>query len=401
MALTRRQAITRLAAGAAILGAPKLARSAEPDIVIGAPNSLTGGLAEGGVRFVAALRIAFDQINAKGGIKSLGGAKLRMVVADTTSENPAQAASVTRRMIDQDKAVVIAGATASAMTLATQIECEKAQVPLVTNSYADPIVLRGMKYTFKYMPQGSAVWNMAMDGIVNMYKATIGSPPKNCAIFMSNDAVGLGVQKQLPLEAKRIGLPVLFSTPYQMGLTDPAVAIAPIMANKPDVLFLGAFTNDLILIIRAMRGLGINTPIVNGGTFYGEAVINALGNQTDRLFGVETWNSDLNLPGNKQLVDTYLQANPKAHPGNEQLGVGFTCGLIIGQALEKAASRDGTKIRDVLANTEFENLPVPATKVKYGPNGLNIYNMGILVEWQSSVLRTVWPEKLQIAKPQI
>ena len=178
MVLTRRQALTRLAAGAAILGAPQMVRSAEPDIVIGAPNSLTGGLAEGGVRFVAALRIAFDQINAKGGIKSLGGAKLRMVVADTTSENPAQAASVTRRMIDQDKAVVIAGATASAMTLAAQIECEKSQVPLVTNSYADPIVLRGMKYTFKYMPQGSAVWNMAMDGIVEMYKATTGAPPK-------------------------------------------------------------------------------------------------------------------------------------------------------------------------------------------------------------------------------
>jgi branched-chain amino acid transport system substrate-binding protein len=401
MGLTRRQTIAGLAAGAAVLGAPRIGHSAEPDIVIGAPNSLTGGLAEGGTRFVAALRIAFDQINAAGGIKSMGGAKLRMIVADTTSESPAQAASVTRRMIDQDKAVVIAGATASAMTLAAQIECEKAQVPLVTNSYADPIVLRGMKYTFKYMPQGSAVWNMAMDGIVEMYKATTGAPPKNCAIFMSNDAVGLGVQKQLPLEAKRIGLPVLFSTPYQMGLSDPSVAIAPIMAQKPDILFLGAFTNDLILIIQAMRGLGIKTPIVNGGTFYGEAVINALGSKADYLYGVETWNSDLDLPGNKLLVDTYMKDNPKAHPGNEQLGVGFTCGLIIGQALEKAASRDGTKIRDVLANTEFDNLPVPATKVKYGPNGLNIYNMGIIVEWQSSVLHTVWPKNLQMAKPQI
>jgi len=109
----------------------------------------------------------------------------------------------------------------------------------------------------------------------------------------------------------------------------------------------------------------------------------------------------LDLPGNKGLVDTYMQANPKAHPGNEQLGVGFTCGLIIGQALEKAASRDGSKIRDVLAGTEFDNLPVPATKVKYGPNGLNIHNMGILVEWQSGVLRTVWPQRLQKAKPQI
>jgi len=401
MKLTRRETLAGLAAGAAAIGAPRIGHAAEPEIVIGAPNSLTGGLAEGGVRFVAALRIAVDQINAKGGIKSLGGAKLRLVVADTTTESPAQSASVTRRMIDQDKAVIIAGATASAMSMAAQIECEKARVPFITNSYADPIVTRGMKYTFKYMPQGGAVWNMAMDGIVDMYKDTTGSAPRNCAIFMSNDGVGLSVQKQLPIEAKRIGLPVLFSTPYQMGLSDPSVAIAPILSQKPDIVFLGAFTNDLILIIRALRGLGLKTPLVNGGSFYGEAVINALGNQTDYLYGIETWNSDLDLPGNKELVDTYMKANPKAHPGNEQLGVGFTCGLIIGQALEKAASRDGTKIRDVLASTEFTNLPVPAGKVKYGPDGLNIYNSGILVEWQSSVLRTVWPKNLQRAKPVI
>jgi branched-chain amino acid transport system substrate-binding protein len=110
---------------------------------------------------------------------------------------------------------------------------------------------------------------------------------------------------------------------------------------------------------------------------------------------------DLDLPGNKELVDTYMKANPKAHPGNEQLGVGFTSMLIIQQALEKAASRDGAKIREILATTEFTNLPVPARKVKYGPNGLNIYNMGILVEWQSGVLRTVWPQTLQRAKPMI
>ena len=78
MALTRRQTLAGMAAGAAVSAAPKIGLSAEPDIIIGAPNSLTGGLAEGGVRFVAALRIAVDKINAGGGIKSLGGAKLKL-----------------------------------------------------------------------------------------------------------------------------------------------------------------------------------------------------------------------------------------------------------------------------------------------------------------------------------
>ena len=205
----------------------------------------------------------------------------------------------------------------------------------------------------------------------------------------------------MPEEAKRIGLPVLFSTRYQMGLSDPSVAIAPIMAQKPDVLFLGAFTNDLILIIRAMRGLGLKTPIVNGGTFYGEAVINALGNKTDYLYGVETWNSDLDLPGNKELVDTYMKANPKAHPGNEQLGVGFTARPDhrsgAGESREPRRRQDPRR-----AGQHRIHQPAGAGgQGEIRTRRSQHLQHGHLVEWQSSVLRTVWPKNLQMAKPVI
>ena len=89
----------------------------EPEIVIGAPNSLTGGFGENGQRAVWGFLIAIEQINREGGIKSLGGAKLKPIVADTTTENPTQGASVTRRIIDQDHAVMLFGSTASAITL--------------------------------------------------------------------------------------------------------------------------------------------------------------------------------------------------------------------------------------------------------------------------------------------
>src|SRR6187551_3644054 len=142
MTITRRQGLTGLAAGVAAIAMPTVARSQTPDIVIGAPNSVTGGLGELGSRAVWGLQLAVDKINREGGIKSLGGAKLKLSVTDTTSENPTQAASITRRMIDQEGAIVIAGASASAMTLAAQVEAEKSEIPLITNSYADGIVTR-------------------------------------------------------------------------------------------------------------------------------------------------------------------------------------------------------------------------------------------------------------------
>jgi branched-chain amino acid transport system substrate-binding protein len=304
-------------------------------------------------------------------------------------------------MIDQEGAIIIAGATASAMTLAAQVEAEKSQIPLITDSYADGIVTRGYKYTFKLTPQGSVIWNWSMTSATEMWKASKGSPPKTAGIFMSNDAVGLVVQKQLPEHAKTLGLEVPFSTGFQMGLSDPSVAVAPVLRYKPDMLFLGGFTNDLILIVKALRGVGANLPIFGAGPAGADSIGKGLGTAADKFFAPMTWNWDLPVPGNKEFVAAYKEARPNDPypPAAEMLGQGYVTGLIIRQALEKAASRDPQKIRDVLAGTEFTGLPFPATKVKFGDNGLNVENRSILSEWIKGELRTVWPKEVQAVAP--
>jgi branched-chain amino acid transport system substrate-binding protein len=401
MKISRRAGLKGLLAGAATVALPSIGRSQPADIVIGAPNALTGGLGEVGSRGTWGMQIAVDQINREGGIKSMGGAKLKLVIADTTSENPTQSASITRRMIDQEGAIVLAGAGASAMTLAAQVEAEKSEIPLLTNSYADGIVTRGYKYTFKITPQGGAVWNWSMTSAYDMWKASKGAPPKSALIFMSNDAVGLVVQKQLPEHAKTLNLEVPFSQSFQMGLSDPSVAVAPVLRYKPDLLFLGGFTNDLILIIKALRGVGATMPIFGAGPAGTDSVGKGLGAAGDKFFAPMAWNWDLNVPGNKEFVAAYKAAYPTQPypPANEQLGQGYVIGLIIRQALEKAASRDPKKIRDVITSTEFTNLPYPATKVKFGDNGLNIYNQEVLAEWMKGELRTVWPKPMQTIEP--
>ena len=113
------------------------------------------------------------------------------------------------------------------------------------------------------------------------------------------------------------------------------------------------------------------------------------------------WNWDIDVPGNKEFVAAYKAAQPNAPypPANEMLGGGFAMGRIIGQTLEKAGSRDPAKLRDVLAATEFTNLPLPATKIKFGSNGLNEYGTGVLAEWIKGEIRTVWPKENQAIQP--
>lgn len=401
MRITRRQGLQGLAAGAATIAMPAIVSGQEKEIVIGAPNALTGGLGEVGSRGTWGMQIAVDQINKEGGIKALGGAKLKLIIADTTSENPTQSASITRRMIDQEGAIVLLGAGASAMTLAAQVEAEKSQIPLITGSYADGIVTRGYKYTFKITPQGSTVWNWSMTSGYDMWKAVKGAAPKSALIFMSNDAVGLVVQKALPEHAKTLNLDVPFSQSFQMGLSDPSVAVAPVLRYKPDLIFLGGFTNDLILIIKALRGVGVTAPIFGAGPAGTDSVGKGLGSAGDKFFAPMAWNWDLKVPGNAEFVAAYKAAYPTQPypPANEQLGQGYVVGMILKQALEKAATRDPVKIRDVIASTEFTNLPYPNPTVKFGENGLNVNNKEVLAEWLKGELVTVWPPENQAVKP--
>ncbi len=401
MTITRRDGLKGLAAGAATIAMPALVSGQEKEIVIGAPNALTGGLGEVGSRGTWGLQIAIDQINREGGIKSMGGAGLALVIADTSSENPIQAASITRRMIEQDGAAILFGAGASAMTLTAQLEAEKAEIPLITGSYADGIVTRGYQYTFKLTPQASGVWNGSMASATEMWKATKGAPPKAALIFQINDAVGLVVQKTLPEHAKTLGLAVRLIQSFQMGLSDPSVVVAPVLRHKPDLIFLGGFTDDLVLIVKALRSAGVRAPIFSAGAAGTDAVGKGLGTAGDGLFVPMAWNWDLKVPGNAEFVAAYQAAYPSQAfpPANEQLGQGYVAGLIMRQALEKAASRDPRKIRDVIAMTEFTHLPYPATKVRFGDNGLNIYNQEVLAEWINGELRIVWPTEVQTTKP--
>src|SRR5262249_56210670 len=121
----------------------------------------------------------------------------------------------------------------------------------------------------------------------------------------------------------------------------------------------------------------------------------------DRCCARRAWNGHLNMPGKREFEKPYRKAYPSAlsPPANEQLGQGYVCGMIIRQALEKAASRDSRKIRDVLATAEFTNLPYPNPTVKFGPDGLNVNNKEVLAEWINSHLPTVWPKDVQTVAP--
>ena len=123
-----------LAAGA--FGAVPLRGWAADPVNIGALYPTTGSMAQIGVGCVAAAKLAVDMVNEAGGIKSLGGARLNLIISDVQSDTTVTRTE-TDRLITGNKLSAIHGCYASALTLIASEVAERAKVPLITGSSSD------------------------------------------------------------------------------------------------------------------------------------------------------------------------------------------------------------------------------------------------------------------------
>ncbi|MFY9840628.1 MAG: ABC transporter substrate-binding protein, partial [Xanthobacteraceae bacterium] len=156
-ALTRRRAI--VGGTAALVVAPFVIRSGfaqGPAVKIGVIQPLSGANAQFGINCRNGIEFVADAINAAGGIKALGGAKINLVVSDATS-NPSTASKVAEQMITQNDLTAILGAFASSLTLPVSEVAARADIPFLTMSFADEITGRALESVFQVVAKASVI----------------------------------------------------------------------------------------------------------------------------------------------------------------------------------------------------------------------------------------------------
>jgi branched-chain amino acid transport system substrate-binding protein len=143
----RRDFLKRSAGAVALatFGITRKAFAAEP-VNIGGLYPVTGSFAQIGQGCVNAAKLAVQMVNDAGGIKSLGGAKLNLIVSDVQSDTTVTRTE-TDRLISGYKLSAIHGCFASALTLIASEVAERAKMPLITGSSSDKLNI-DRHYTF-------------------------------------------------------------------------------------------------------------------------------------------------------------------------------------------------------------------------------------------------------------
>jgi branched-chain amino acid transport system substrate-binding protein len=139
------------AAAAAALWASG-ANAQQKEVEVGLIAPMSGPWARQGQVMKMAADLAIESINQQGGIKALGGAKLKLAVFDA-GDSVEKAKNAAQRMVAEAPDLVGAtGAYLSSFTLAVTEVTERAQLPVLTFSYSDLITSRGFKYVFRPPP---------------------------------------------------------------------------------------------------------------------------------------------------------------------------------------------------------------------------------------------------------
>ena len=370
--------------------------AAPPAVNIGGLYPVTGGLGQIGQGCVNAARLAVQMVNDGGGIKALGGARLNLILSDVQSD-PTVVRTEADRLITSYKLSAIHGCYASALTLIASEVAERGKVPLLTGSSTDQLNQGGRRYTFTPFARASQF----AKAILQMSRL-ISAQPKVAVVF-ENTAFGTATSKGLQAQAAGEGVDIVMFEPYSAGFTDASPLINKVKASGAGMLFAVSYLNDLILIVRTMKQMGVAIPINGGsGGFVQPEFYKSVGKDAEGLLGVGHWNHDID--GNASRVSAAYQ---KAYGEFifEYAGGLIAQTFMIADALERAASPDPEKVRDALASLDVSKgyaAMCPGGKVKFDQTGRNIYAHPVGVQWQHGDLVTVFPKadaRVSLMKP--
>jgi branched-chain amino acid transport system substrate-binding protein len=407
---TRRKTL-RTAAGlpaawvAGTVAAPFVSRSSiaqpsEATVALIAP--LSGPWARDGAFMRKGAQMAVDDINQAGGVKALGGAHLKLIVADT-GDSTERAKDAAQRLVAQEPSL-IGGSTGqvSAFALAITEVTERAHLPWMTFAYADQFTKRGFNYIFKTTVPASRIAIDTLPIMLSMAKSATGQTPKTIGIVTDDTPAAQGATKafaSIIAQDKTLAITVIET--FTPPISDATPIVQKIRTQKPDlILLLPSAAPDVVQFVNKFAEFRINTATV------------ALGNlivspDMRNLIDAKMLNHQMSVVGNwtgnatQDVLSRYV-----AKYGDPWMTEGAICSYadmwVLKQALEQAGKADREAVGEAMHKLDMTDGPARyyiGGRLQFDQTGQRVGAGIVIAEWLDGTVKTVYPAAAAQAAP--
>jgi branched-chain amino acid transport system substrate-binding protein len=408
--LTRRTLLGTAGAATAVIGFPAVLRAQPKTFKVGVIHPVTGPLAEPGQACRLGAQMAADAINAGGGIKSLGGTKIELLLGDTQTK-PDVGRTEAERVVNQG-AQMLMGSFDSGSTAAMVPVAQQKRVPfLVDIAAADPItanVAKAVKegqqkvqYVYRNFPTGSTFGRRAVQYFSEIFKE-VGVSPKRVVLMYCNDLFGQNSARgfQAAHAATKPSWDVVEVIPWPEPPQDLSTEVARAKAAKPDIIApipRPASAQVLLPEIRKQRieMMGVVSP--GGPGLYEAGQLAILKEDLEHVMASVPW-PNFKHPKTKALAEEYLKrSSGKTFDTNS--GYSYDAMFVIADVLERAKSADADAIVEALKKTNYTaGLMQYAGPIVFNEIGDNPNAIPTMIQILGQKPVAVWPKEAALQK---
>lgn len=334
---------------AAVLVAGCGGGQSQADVIkIGANLEMTGNNATFGQSASNGAKLAIKEINAKGGVL---GKQLSLTIADNKSE-AAEAANSMQKLITQDKVVAVIAPIASSSVIAGAQVNQDNKVPAISPTASNPKVtvdpntgkVRDFLFRAAFIDpfQGSVMANFATKSL----------NAKTAALYIDNSSdYAKGLAQFFKETFIKNGGKIVAEEAYLAKDTDFKATLTKIKATNPDVIFVPGYYQEVGMIAKQGRELGLMMPLL-GGDGWDSAKLPEIagGAALNNSFFANHYSPDDNSPAIKSFVESYKKEYGQVPDAFAALAYDAT--MMVIEAIKRANSAEPVKIKDELAKTK-------------------------------------------------
>ncbi len=322
-----------LAAATAVL-------TAQETIRIGEYASLTGKEASFGQQSHKGLTLAIEEINAAGGAL---GRKLELFTEDNQTK-PGESATAAKKLISRNKVVALIGEVASGRSLEAAPIAQAAKIPMIAPAATNPKVTQTGNYIFRVCfidPfQGTVMAKFAQNDL----KA------KRVAILSSvSNAYSVGLAKFFKETFVANGGLVVSEKNFSEGDKDFRAQLTAVKAANVDAIFVPSYYTEAALIARQARDLGLTVPLLGGDGWVADQLLEIGGDALNGCY----YSTHFSPENQDPVVQAFVKKFKARWGANENpdafAALGYDAAFVLVDAIKRAGTTDGPKLRDALA----------------------------------------------------
>ena len=311
-------------------------------IKVGEYASLTGKEAGFGQTSHHGVVLAVEEINAAGGVL---GKKLELVVEDNQTKS-GESATAVKKLISRDKVIALIGEVSSSRSLEAGPVAQQAKVPMIAPAATNPEVTKKGDYIFRVCfidPfQGTVMAKFAQGDL----------KVKNVAIISSvSNAYSVGLAKFFRETFTAGGGTIPVEQKYSEGDKDFRAQLTAVKAAGVEAVFVPGYYTESALIVRQARDLGITVPFLGGDGWEDEQLLKIAGDALNGCYYSTHFSAENSDPAVASFVGKYKKRWNGEVPGAFS-ALGYDAIYVLVDAIKRAGSTEGPKLRDALAATK-------------------------------------------------